>query len=190
MAPGRSRRHRVLPPLWPQRDRRAHVHAAAHVQGGRCRDQGMTLQGGGACANATAKDWLLCWPCRCCCCCCFDNLSRVHTNGGGPAISTWVWACLQKVKDHPNPHQLYEQRLIKEGTINEEQVRAGSRKLLRLCTAPQHSFTAVAWNCIRQTLAGVIPRVIQPPVLVRSALDAAVPAATPGPACVSAGATP
>lgn len=38
-------------------------------------------------------------------------------------------ACLQKVKDHPNPHQLYEQRLIKEGTINEEQVRLGSRKL-------------------------------------------------------------
>ena len=34
----------------------------------------------------------------------------------------------QKVKDHPNPHQLYEQRLIKEGTINEEQVRSGSRK--------------------------------------------------------------
>lgn len=31
---------------------------------------------------------------------------------------------LQKIKDHPNPHLQYEQKLIKEGTISEDQVNA------------------------------------------------------------------
>lgn len=31
--------------------------------------------------------------------------------------------CAQKIKDHPNSHQLYEQKLISEGTITSDQVR-------------------------------------------------------------------
>jgi hypothetical protein len=178
VAPGRGRGHRVLPALWAQRDRRAHVHAAAHVQGGRCRDQGlgMTLQDGGACANATAKDWLLRWPCRCCCCCC--NLSRVHTNGGGPAISSWVLACAES-EGPPQPAPAVRAAPHQGG---HHQRGAGARRKQEVALLSHHPCqllppeTASGHWCVQ------LPGDSSP---VCSTHAAAAPAAAPGPARAS-----